>query len=755
MEPGAAGVMATAVEIGSGGWVRYQVTISNVGDLDWTGDVRLVSRQPPIAPAPPGSQKLPVVSLPIPLPIGQGQIPATAPDAALQAHLAVGSRQQRVVYLSGLDHYTMVEVLNRNGQAVYGAPIEVSNAVPVAVLSDVDTTPSALATVHIGDLPIKVLSFSHAADFPSSLVQLGSFAAVVVDQFDLATLSRSQLNGLRDYVGLGGSIVVAGGSSWRRTMLPLPADLSPLKPTAMITESLQQLGLLNATDAATTAPVTTGTLAPGAKVVISGQPAPLMLELAFGAGRVVALTYDPAAQPVQGTRLADTSWTEALGRVVIKARAAQTWTPSTIPGPSLSAASALPQPPENPLPPPWLLGFGLLVYLLVIGPINLALSRRMGKPDLPWITIPVLAVSSVIALYFLGGLVQGGTRDVELQVVRVGPDGSVAQMEYHQLLFNQRGQHTIESNAPTLLAPMTLGVFQVTNETCQACAAPFRGLPQSVGEHVVSGAHPKVVEDGVAYGNVRVVSAASGGHATMGLDAKLSVVQGRVQGTIANLSSSDVAGVALYTYDGETFRRTDLVGTLAPGEQADVSAQPKAVSGGGNGSGTQPAGSLVDLVARGALAANPQPILMAFVQPLTSHLSVDGRLPATASAALMEQPVRIQSADTMLRDWTEVRILGAAGDQRAGFTSVYDIDVPAPSSLPLQLSFDGRQHGSVDVYDWRSGAWRSGPWVTDPQNGVNRIGALSPDEISSGTVRVRIKEPRLTWGAFIEVQPAR
>jgi hypothetical protein len=60
----------------------------------------------------------------------------------------------------------------------------------------------------------------------------------------------------------------------------------------------------------------------------------------------------------------------------------------------------------------------------------------------------------------------------------------------------------------------------------------------------------------------------------------------------------------------------------------------------------------------------------------------------------------------------------------------------------------------VEVYDWRQKAWRSGPWTQDPQNAANREDRLRPDEISGGTVRVRVKESRLSWGASIWVETA-
>jgi hypothetical protein len=305
---------------------------------------------------------------------------------------------------------------------------------------------------------------------------------------------------------------------------------------------------------------------------------------------------------------------------------------------------------------------------------------------------------------------------------------------------------------------MTLGLHQAATPDCPNCAQQLGGLPRDVAEHALPGSHPMIVENGVAYGNVRVVSVATAGHQQLGLDAHLSAVQGRIQGKVANMSDTAVANLALYTFDGETFRRTDLAGLVAPGEQVDVNAQPRALDitpRVAPAFARSPSQSMADSAARAALSVDPQPILLGFVPPLKAHLRLDGSQAPRTGTAIIEQPVRLDSADTLLRDWEQVRLLATAGDQRTGYQSVYDIDLPAAPGLPLMLSFDSSRPGTaVEVYDWRQRTWRTGPWTPDPQNAAIIGGRLRADEISGGTVRVRVKEPRLSWGAAIWVEAA-
>ncbi|MGH8957955.1 MAG: hypothetical protein ACRDVK_04695 [Acidimicrobiia bacterium] len=50
---------------------------------------------------------------------------------------------------------------------------------------------------------------------------------------------------------------------------------------------------------------------------------------------------------------------------------------------------------------PWLLG-ALVGYAVLVGPVNFALLRRLGKRELAWVTIPVLAFLGVIGFWLAG-----------------------------------------------------------------------------------------------------------------------------------------------------------------------------------------------------------------------------------------------------------------------------------------------------------------------------------------------------------------
>ncbi len=50
---------------------------------------------------------------------------------------------------------------------------------------------------------------------------------------------------------------------------------------------------------------------------------------------------------------------------------------------------------------PWLLG-GILLFIVLVGPVNMLVLRAVGKPEWSWATIPVLSVVFLVGFWFVG-----------------------------------------------------------------------------------------------------------------------------------------------------------------------------------------------------------------------------------------------------------------------------------------------------------------------------------------------------------------
>src|SRR5207237_8739109 len=117
-------------------------------------------------------------------------------------------------------------------QVMADAPVDQTPYVSVAVRSDVENAATAIAHLKFDRFVPRVAQLVSASEFPASATLLGGYAAVVIDQFDSQTLSGAQLQAIRDFVGLGGTLVVAAGPSWRESLAPLPVDVQPIRPSS-------------------------------------------------------------------------------------------------------------------------------------------------------------------------------------------------------------------------------------------------------------------------------------------------------------------------------------------------------------------------------------------------------------------------------------------------------------------------------------------------------------------------------------------
>lgn len=90
---------------------------------------------------------------------------------------------------------------------------------------------------------------------------------------------------------------------------------------------------------------------------------------------------------------------------------------------------------------PWLLG-ALVGYAVVVGPINFAILRRVGKRELAWVTIPVLAFLGVLG-FWLAGRERLQTNVVNHGTVIIAGDSQVVGRSATVLAVGAGGRRTL------------------------------------------------------------------------------------------------------------------------------------------------------------------------------------------------------------------------------------------------------------------------------------------------------------------------
>lgn len=738
-------VAVSGTAVGTGSWIRYLITVKNLADGDFVGNALLIdqdvdSETTSNSPSPPALNRIPQIT----------GAQASAGQSAYQLHLTVPSRTSRTVAVLAPDFFNVIAA-EMSGRMLDAQLVDRPTVIPVAVVSDVETAATAIQGLHFDRFTPRAVAFNSAAGFPSNPLLLAGYTAVVIEQFDSARLSEAQVQSVRDFVGFGGTLVVVGGSDWRRSVAPLPADLLPIRPQSTASESLVPLAtLVGAAADARSVPAAIGSLAAGARRLLDGEGgAPLVAELPSGAGKVVELAFDPSGDGTGQTPYAALGWTQALGRSIEQVPGTTPMATSLL-GPDPTLTALLPAADSAPLPPFWLMTLLILLYIGIVGPLGyLVVHRRLARPVLFWLTVPASAALFTAGFYVVGSALQGDLQDHEIQVLRVGTGQTVNVLEYHRVLFMRRGEHQILPAPSSLVAPLTLETFRITGSTCERCTSVLGGLP-SGAEHVGPGQQPVVDESGVVYGSVRVLASSAVERAPVGLDAHLSLQGGHVQGTISNPGSAPVVLLELFSNDGQALHRAQLAPAISPGDRVAVDAQ---LGPAGTGAQTTTAEeALLRTVAANALTRRGEVVLVGLMQPLPTLLTVDGRSPPGAGLAVLAQTISVAGADSALRDVEDKWLVGTSGDQSKGFAAAYDVSVPATTG-GLRLTYNPEWATSMEVYDWSRGAF-----VTVTGQAVDQSTSAAPltsDQVRDGLVRVRVHEPRLSWATNVWVDPVK
>jgi hypothetical protein len=743
-----------------GTWTPYRVTVRDTGSAGFTGDVLL---------EPSDTRTVPALTYPV------YRQPIT---------VARGSQRSIVFHVIDLQGGYLAEVRDQSGRVVAhadpGTPPRSSSA--LGILSDLaQAEPKISAPLHaLTRVDSSLARFASAQEFPTNAVYLSGLSGIVIDQFDSAALSQAQVQALKDYVGLGGTLIEAGGPSWRRTLLSLPSELLPMRPSATSTASLAALADLAGRTTDATAQVASGDLTGGRVTLAAADGQALVVEGLYGAGRVVELTFDPFAGPFDTqVELAGLAWAHAISRALsgtqggsrpvvaggfganassaIGATAAPgSWAPGFTNGADQIAAILTDTPVAN-APPVGLLGGLLVAYVLLAGLLNYLFLKAIGRRPLMWISLPLIAVVFTAGAYGVGFGSRGSDFLVtELQVQRLAPEGAIQSYTFDGVYPPHKGDVTLTLPANTLVST-AVALNNIGNVTG--------------GAVVTTGTQPRVLLANVALWSMRPVQTLSVSHPytyeprqSPAIDAQLRVQKGHVVGRVINLGPRPVTDLELVSATGS---ETVVSANLAPGATATVDvelnpgttgpiASPRDLGKALPGVSENSRETMIRLAASQAVNGAPGSLALVGFTRATDSISVDGAQPGRNIVAAAVLPVAVQSADSLAGITPRPRLVSNYGSPDGSTqVDVYDFDLPAglvaPTGLVYQMP-DTAQPSvrSVEVYDWTAHSWRALPKqpVTARTQGPS---GLRAGELAQGIVRVRVVEGFATNGANLAV----
>jgi hypothetical protein len=366
------------------------------------------------------------------------------------------------------------------------------------------------------------------ADLPGRAEGWGVLDRLVWQDVDSNQLSGEQLDALRRWLAAGGRLVIVGGSAGIGTLSAFPDDLLPYRPTATLdvdpTSLVSVLGPLP--DSAAELPAMAGALARGRALASSGDRV-VAADLAYGSGRVTILGFDPTAGWLGESKSVEPMWRGLLpdrsgdGALIVE---------------DGQLVQAVIQLPALALPPT----IGLLViiaaYILIIGPINYLILKRLDRRELAWITMPALVLGFAAASFGYGSFLRGTDIVVnEVAIVRGAPGATEASAQVYFGIFSPtRSTYQVQVPQGALLAsPMSADPFG------QGGISTLDIL-QGTGPE-----RPSAVRNlSVGTNSLRIVRAQLPVTAPL-MRATLTLADGALTGTFENASDETLEGVAV------------------------------------------------------------------------------------------------------------------------------------------------------------------------------------------------------------------
>lgn len=289
---------------------------------------------------------------------------------------------------------------------------------------------------------------------PANTYGLGSFSGLVIGDASTGRWSTEQRAALAAWVARGGKLIVTGGPNARKAAEGL-GELPPLRPRdSRTTTSLAALG---SGGPAGQWVLATGELISEATRQFEQDGVPLVVSRPWGHGTVVSFAFDPATASFANWSGGRAFWSRFALDTPMPATLQDPYDPSYTGsagqgGQPYRITNILSDLPGLSLPPTWAIGLVLLLFIILIGPVNYLVLRRLDRRELAWVTIPVLTLLFAAGIYAYGASTKG--RDItvnSVSIVRIAPDARAAELQaFYGVFAPSRGKRDFSLPADVL-----------------------------------------------------------------------------------------------------------------------------------------------------------------------------------------------------------------------------------------------------------------------------------------------------------------
>jgi hypothetical protein len=297
---------------------------------------------------------------------------------------------------------------------------------------------------------------------------------LVLDDADTTGLTPEQRDAMEMWLALGGHLVVAGGVGDAETAAGV-SNLLPVEIGSPLT--VDEMGALGEYLDVPVLPgpflVTESTLTDG-QVIIEQEDLILLARRGLGAGTVDFLAFNASLNPFA-------EWEQAVGlwRTIMSETPVGLRHLSVVDGYTAQAAiSSIPG--LEPAPAYYVFGF-LLLYTVLIGPVNYLVLRKIDRRDLAWVTIPVIIAGFAVLAYVTGFMIRGRESIVHrLALVHVPEGMHTGQVTQVVGVFSpRRGRQDVRVEAA--------GIRPIPDRPYGSSLSPALSLVQEAGASTLTG----------------------------------------------------------------------------------------------------------------------------------------------------------------------------------------------------------------------------------------------------------------------------
>ncbi|GJM43050.1 MAG: hypothetical protein DHS20C20_33320 [Ardenticatenaceae bacterium] len=427
-------------------------------------------------------------------------------------------------------------------------------------------------------------------DLPKTAVAWSALDVLIFNDTDSSQLTTLQRTALDVWLKNGGQLIVTGGANWQKTAVSL-TDLLPV--TVDGSRSVDDLpGLRERIGIEFRDPgpyvVATSSLRSG-ELIFRQDDLPLLARQSVGRGSVYFLALDPRLAPLLDWDGSDAIWAAIASRTPDVSN----W--GLGPQNSYAATEAITSLPTLALPSILqLIGF-LLVYTVVVGPLNYWFLKRRNQLERAWVTIPALVLIFSAFTYFTGFQLRGNDTIIN-QISVAYSQTDAEQADVYSLL----GLYSPSRRTYDLMLPENA----LARPYSQDFGAPFNSDDANIGaitygnEVTISDVRVDIGDMSVFLAESAVPAVAMSGSATLTIEGNSLIL------ALDLLNNSDIT---LETASILVGNRALSVGDIAPNERTTLSL-PMGSTSGTTGGGVFSSG----YGANAPLSANAETILGSF-----------------------------------------------------------------------------------------------------------------------------------------------